>query len=115
MAPQAITERVVEDGAVESLDEVEFVSAVGDVRRLASPLIRLKKSSSRATVPVKFLIAKSATNILHNNFVGKSSRVCHFQGRRERCFAEMDLISRFPGAVGSMGALALFNAIVINP
>jgi len=38
----------------------------------------------------------------------------HLQGRRGRCFAETDRISMFPGAAGSMGALARFKAIVIN-
>jgi hypothetical protein len=36
------------------------------------------------------------------------------QGRRGRCFAEIALMFRFPGAAGSMGALARFKAIVIN-
>ena len=35
-------------------------------------------------------------------------------GRRGRCFAEIDRISRLPGAAGSMAAFALFNATVIN-
>jgi len=35
-------------------------------------------------------------------------------GRRGRCLAEIDLISRSPSAAGSKGALARFKAMVIN-